>query len=515
MGQPRCREWYRDTLQYTFEGTIDQAFPNGTFDEWMSDSDSAKSQITNCKNNKKIFKEMWNNGKVHRYNGSSDYRVGQVVWKRYLFNNGNVGVTGSRTITDMVTGELLAIVGVDYTLDWLSETLADRTMDTKGHIDLHSSKWKTWIFEKSIMNHDNDQSGTGHVVVSSSDGNLLKNASSMEGCYGFQMTQDNLQMPQDADTYPDEDGMNLISIYSREIIEVHGFDGLPVNESDSEKVRVPYPMPHLEAGRIEYYPGCPSDGECASIDWILMVTMDWDDAAVDDLFISLTLMVLLIIAILLILRTYDISEEDLDISDFTQGPGTKKKGSFRLRSLRNKLKGKREKSKTPKEDFIRIDHECDDSLIGCQGCDTERYYNLMKKMHPLVTRAAKAIWARNLRENVPADSASILTTEAAKNFLANRANKHINASNENNKVFRKCAWFVCMFILLGRYSILCCLGCVGTLVITLQRGRPFNTNFGVGLNQNGTISPFKWCISGICFLHFGNRAHRRCLRKTD
>ena len=149
--------------------------------------------------------------KVWRYDGDMDYRVGQLVWKRYLFSDANVGVTGSSVITDPVSGELLAIVAVDYTMDWLSQTLSGRTTDMRGKFNY--TQWKTWIFEKSIMNVDNDESGSGHVVVASSDGNLLIDAPQTEGCYGYLMANDQLKLPHDAEAYPDW----LIRVFSREI----------------------------------------------------------------------------------------------------------------------------------------------------------------------------------------------------------------------------------------------------------------------------------------------------------
>ena len=143
--------------------------------------------------------EEWKDN-VYRYSGPPDYRQGQIVWSRYLFSNSFMGITGSRTIIDRNTGELLAIVAVDYTLSFISDSIAETTVnqyDTRGNINY--SAWKSWIFERSIVNDDNDVDGSGHVVVASSDGHLIKEASQVEGCYGFLTDHEDLMLPYDAE----------------------------------------------------------------------------------------------------------------------------------------------------------------------------------------------------------------------------------------------------------------------------------------------------------------------------
>eukprot|EP01083_Nonionella_stella_P199749 732230_1 len=79
-----------------------------------------------------------------------------------------------------------------------------------------------------------------------------------------------------------------------------------------------------------------------------------------------------------------------------------------------------------------------------QDLDRTDYMAIMHKMKPIVEGAANSKWLRLMNEWKDSnESATIITTDQAKTFLANRANEHIASENENNHVFRECAWHAC------------------------------------------------------------------------
>eukprot|EP01083_Nonionella_stella_P273038 926176_1 len=63
------------------------------------------------------------------------------------------------------------------------------------------------------------------------------------------------------------------------------------------------------------------------------------------------------------------------------------------------------------------------------------YIKIMNQIKPMVQGAANIVWADAMKNE------SIITTQDAKKFLADRANKHVTCSNENHDVFRECAWY--------------------------------------------------------------------------
>eukprot|EP01083_Nonionella_stella_P165658 551634_1 len=403
---PRCRGWYRDTLYYAFEGRLDQAFPNDSYIEWKADINAPTYNITNCKENRDIYESMWNISNISqpqlwmnntwKYDGEAH----KMVWSRYLFatmNEPQIGLTGSMPIIDPVSGELLAIVAIDYTLNVVSDYIA-RTVHNPhddGRSQISYDNWRSWIFE----------SNGEPTMIASSDGKVLRDAKETEGCYGFLVAVENQKVPYNANEHPER----LIRVYSEEVMTVHGIDSLVINATQSTKLAVPQGAPQLEAGRVTYYPG----GNY-SIDWVILKTTDVSNSFVDDLQITCIAIMLIMACVWVLLKELDYTDK-MELSDLL----------------------KRKKSDAKHGSSMNLQHDL----------DRTDYLAIMHKAQPIVDGAANSKWLRMMNEwvNSMPGYAAIITTDQAKTFLANRANEHIASENENNHVFRECAWHACNY----------------------------------------------------------------------
>ena len=108
--------------------------------------------------------------------------------------------------------------------------------------------------------------------------------------------------------------------------------------------------------------------------------------------------------------------------------GLLRKSTRRLRQQKSKSKslGKEYENKG---NAIPTDHVCTDKLLGCKHCEKRRLERLMSRMRPIIQKAANTVWSRQVtaqREKMKSlGMASLLTTEQAKNFLADRANQQL------------------------------------------------------------------------------------------
>eukprot|EP01084_Bolivina_argentea_P104427 186985_1 len=259
------------------------------------------------------------------------------------------------------------------------------------HSQINYDQWRAWIFEVEPE----------YAIIAASDGQVLRDAKETEGCYGFLVSVENQKVPYNAKEHPEW----IISVYSKEIIDVYGIDSLYINKSEPQKVNVPYGLPTLEAGIVQYYPGSN-----VSINWVILKTIDVSGSFVDDFHITIIFSILILACVWVLLRQLDYSNK--------------------LYSANNN-NNKKNKSKKNKKN------------------NDDDYKSIMKKMEPIVAGAAKAIWTKLMKQNeLKLNSigyASIITSEQAKIFLANRANNHIASENENNAVFRECAWYACAY----------------------------------------------------------------------
>ena len=180
---PRCRVWYRNAMKYTFNGTVDQAFPfNDIYDDNRSsfqsfiESNHAVVATENCAQSRQLFAEMFGielseetdsiisdytdyADNIYIYDPSSDTKDGEpykLVWSRYIFYTLNqIGLTASAAIQDPVTGDLFGVLGVDFTLGQLSYLLYDTVKQYEtSSVQLNSEDnvWYAWAFEANSMN---------------------------------------------------------------------------------------------------------------------------------------------------------------------------------------------------------------------------------------------------------------------------------------------------------------------------------------------------------------------------
>eukprot|EP01083_Nonionella_stella_P009325 26901_1 len=164
MYDSRCRDWYHDTIYYAFEGTLDQAFPNDAYTQWKDDVTAVTYNITNCVEQRANYESMWNltTNNTWKYDGEPH----KMVWHRYLFLTvPQLGLSGSMPIVDPKTGELLAVVAIDYTLsivgDYIAQTVSNPYDDGRSQISYDN--WRSWVFE----------SNAAPQMIASSDGNVL------------------------------------------------------------------------------------------------------------------------------------------------------------------------------------------------------------------------------------------------------------------------------------------------------------------------------------------------------
>ena len=286
---PRCRSWYRNALQYTFSGTGMQAFPGsdsdnnisnisisrGSWDEFMmenEDTDAESYDTNDCRDARAIYQDIFG---VDGTENNTEAVTKDLVWSRYVFaSTGAVGITASTTIVDD-SGNLVAVVAIDYTLDVLSLFLSE---------SIDEEDWISWIFEV------NDT-----LMVASSDGEVTTTTTTLDGCLQIQ-NDDAEQVAYDALDHPNA----TIQLMSEIVVEVDGIDSLPINGTESKTIDVTIDQPLIEAGRVEYYPG----GDIG-IEWVLVKAIniiDLSNAVADDEMFTLLLSGLLLAWILFFLR---------------------------------------------------------------------------------------------------------------------------------------------------------------------------------------------------------------------
>ena len=116
-----------------------------------------------------------------------------------IFIRPEQGLTAAAPVVDPETGNLIAVVAIDYTMDDLSSVLTDSVGN--------ESEWYAWIFEASQSEP---------YVVASSDGYVLVDADSIDGC--IQLADENQQIP----TLATDHNNSIIQIMSKEIVNVYG-----------------------------------------------------------------------------------------------------------------------------------------------------------------------------------------------------------------------------------------------------------------------------------------------------
>ena len=265
------RQWYQNALIYTFDGTFDEAFPLNTtdFDDFYSGSGVAGG-TEECTSAVSAYIDLFSiaysyeNGSnsddgYYYYYSSTNVSLNSstdVSWSRYIWDTGGIGLSGSKAIVNDTTGELLAVVLVDYSLDELSVFLNETNDD---------SDWLSWIFETNTSD-----------MVASSDGQVLTTVSGLAGLSCVSDSEEYVSL--EAVDHPNDD----IKIFSEAIYDVEGVDALPINSSTSVSIPTIIDSPYVEAGRLQYWPGILDDD--TGIDFVIVKAIDVDalDESIED-----------------------------------------------------------------------------------------------------------------------------------------------------------------------------------------------------------------------------------------
>eukprot|EP01083_Nonionella_stella_P015704 43936_1 len=376
----RCRDWYVSAIYYGFDGTLKQAFPDDTYKAWLSDASSPTASITNCVNSKATFNAMFAASNLSEYDEWSNN-----AWKYIGAQSHMVWRRKLFTVVDEIGLTASKPIVDPFTGELLAVVAVDHRLEPLSQA-LSNGVQNPYDTGRSSLKYDKwkawiFEASNDHAMIASSGGHdeVLHSATEeTQGCYGTSAVE-NPEVPYLADSHPND----LITVYSKEVLFINGLDDLHVNATLPEKINLPPKMPILEAGRIVFYPQSNS-----GIDWIIMKTMDVSSCFVDDFFISEVIVFGVLICIWVVVP---------------------------------KVRLVRSPSATPNE--INKKMERDD------------YLRIMNQIKPMVQGAANIVWANSMKNE------SIITTQDAKQFLADRANKHITCSNENNYVFRECVWY--------------------------------------------------------------------------
>eukprot|EP01084_Bolivina_argentea_P310206 536741_1 len=406
---PRCRGWYLNAIKHGFVGTIDNAFPKiGGFKTFYEpEDDIAALQTTQCKLARQEYIDLfqlnnftYNNGEYINLttnesrnfilNGDkNESELYGITWDRYVFASLlQQGLTASSVVVDDSTGNLLGVVSIDYTLDDLSQVLSDSVGN--------ETDWFAWIFESST-----DEP----YVIASSDGQVLVEADSIEGC--IQLAETNEQIP----VLATEHNNSIIRIMSKEIVRVYEIEyinnisfGDGDGDIEPQDLKVPIDLPKLEVGRIHYY--SDENKQIDSIDWIIAKTINTgeiESGESNDMTISFLVLVMLMAVVGITFR------------EFKSGGGTEK------RINNDKINA----DEYDVEDLDEMKYNKNDKL---------GYHKKMRKMKHIIQGSANILWKLACD-----DYAGIITTKSAKDFMAQRANQHVSANENNNFMFLMCA----------------------------------------------------------------------------
>eukprot|EP01084_Bolivina_argentea_P250966 420703_1 len=312
---PRCRDWYKSALTYMVDGNLWNAFGNANnlINFYKYDKHPARFSV-NCVDVIEYYQNIWNvttdelndiinNNLTHNIPVTTSLKPNKiytetikatnqtypVVWSQYLFAEGPLGLTAAKPIINETSGELLAVIGIDFTLEGLSDYL------NMTNNDLHDGHpWFTWIFTG-----DN-----AYDMVASSDHQITLSAADVEGCIQAAGTSADGFVQYNATEHPN----TIIRIISQEIVQFYpGHDDLPINTTTyPEQIALPTVLPDALSGRFLTYP-YSSSSEGVSLNWILTKSIDvrhFQQKQKDDAKIIAFILVGLVFIVFLIQRNF-------------------------------------------------------------------------------------------------------------------------------------------------------------------------------------------------------------------
>eukprot|EP01084_Bolivina_argentea_P108204 193365_1 len=300
----RCRPWYQNTMAYMIDTDIIKAFgtQDNFFDFYTSDLPARSTDA--CDNAIAYYMDIWNITNVNATKMDTGTIPNELylnnvlaknisynmIWSQYLFFSGTFGITASKPVINELTGELLAVVAVDFGLAGMSEYLGDTN---NLHVD--EGSWFSWIF-----NGDSN-----HQIIASSDHNITISPTEIEGCIHSDTSYSSF--PYLATEHPER----FIRIMSKEIILFYlQPNRLPINSSfDPKHISLPIDFPDALSGRFITYP-FSNQSKQVSLDWIIAKSIDirnFQGAENDDITIIAFVLSVLLLVVYFIQRNLSIS----------------------------------------------------------------------------------------------------------------------------------------------------------------------------------------------------------------
>eukprot|EP01083_Nonionella_stella_P239003 837014_1 len=397
---PRCQQWYINAIKHGFVGSIDDAFVMQSFEDFYNNEQKPALQSPSCQSARQQYLDLFNLSAYTFENGeyinlssiesrsfvlnAANEDLYTITWDRYVFTAlQQQGLTASAVVVNDTSGALVGVIGVDYTLSDLSDVLSLSVGN--------ESEWYAWIFE-----------ATTNSTIASSDGSVLVSADSIDGC--LQLSGDeNEEIPVSATQHNN----SMIRIMSKEIVEVYGIDAV-VNMSHSEHSHnehlhmhfdMPIDLPKLEVGRLQYDRSHQND----SIDWIVVKTIntgDIESGESNDMTITFLGLAMLSAVIMITFREFKQNDK------------------------------KEEEEEYDEEEYDEEERE----ELKYDSADRLGYFKKMNKMKHIVEGSANVLWKLTCDDFV-----GIITTQQAKSFMAQRANQHVSANENNSFMFLMCA----------------------------------------------------------------------------
>ena len=336
----RCRDWFGPAIEHTFNGTFGQAFPDETNYQKFVEYEGEPTTREECQNAIKSFKDMFGiekseNGSTRYYgtkaNNPDKKSLMKLVWSRYVFaSDDDVGLTASMAIKDPITGDLLAVVGIDYTLKYLSQFLVDSIESTTDE----SSSDQSIAFVFAI---DSISKSTTDLNISDLNITYLNDTLTLGGdtyTIEYYPMIASSTGSEDVVTSPDQipgstcseiahveweanyHNKTLTRIFSTVIDERIGINSaqMKTNVNDSDylsPITIALDLPTMVTSRVQY--NTETD---AGIDWIIVSAMDSLDQDTQIRHVQLTTLVIWVAIGLIVFYLVSISNTTLNDNSY-------------------------------------------------------------------------------------------------------------------------------------------------------------------------------------------------------
>lgn len=245
---PRCRSWYQKSIIYAFNGTLEQAFPyvdinnksnRNSFSYWYGNQSEMSYDTDGCIEARDNYQQLWDLKKLYATNTTNETDTDfEYVWNRsavneigdkgtwtvFHFASNVIGISYSKPFVNETTGDLIAIISINYQASKLSELILESITHLDDKSELFGEEYKynrfndlntnsvAWIFEAI----ENDT-----TMIATSDSNGTEYVSN--NIQGIDSNTDELISYQ-ALTYP----RWIINVISKVIVNAIGINNIPI-----------------------------------------------------------------------------------------------------------------------------------------------------------------------------------------------------------------------------------------------------------------------------------------------